>query len=130
MKSLIPLILLLGLVGCVPQNMIAKEGMLPGVCQNFKAEESDALSDTLFSNRTFWQAFDHYYKDKSPRKLVVFMDGTGNDKTKHTNVRKLYRLAVEQACSGVRVVPYYDKGVGAKCGLIAFVGEWLDEGRA
>ncbi len=91
--------------------------MLPEVCQNFKAEDPDALGDTYAANRAFWQSFNHYYeanKDKGPRKLVVFMDGTGNDKSKRTNVRKMYRLAVEQACHGVPVVPYYDKGVGAK----------------
>lgn len=117
MKTLVLFVLVLGIVGCVPQNMIAPKGMLPEVCQNFKAEDPDALSDTYAANRAFWQSFNNYYeanKDKGPKKLAVFMDGTGNDKSKRTNVRKMYRLAVEQACHGVPVVPYYDKGVGAK----------------
>ena len=117
MKTLVLFVLVLGIAGCVPQNMIAPKGMLPEVCQNFKAEDPDALSDTYAANRAFWQSFNNYYeanKDKGPKKLVVFMDGTGNDKSKRTNVRKMYRLAVEQACHGVPVVPYYDKGVGAK----------------
>lgn len=72
MKTLALVILTLGIAGCVPQNMTAKTGMLPDVCQNFKAEGPDALSDTYVANRAFWQAFNNYYevnKDKRPKKL-------------------------------------------------------------
>ena len=109
-------------VGCVPKGMLAQnDGELPSLCGSFKAMEVDGLSDTYVANREFWKAFDNRYASDSkkpeatePRKLIVFMDGTGNDKTASTNVRKLYRLAVQQACKGSPIIPYYDKGVGAK----------------
>lgn len=96
-------------VGCVPKGMLAQnDGELPSLCGSFKAMDVDGLSDTYVANREFWKAFDNRYARDSkkpeatePRKLIVFMDGTGNDKTASTNVRKLYRLAVQQACKGV-----------------------------
>ncbi len=108
--------------GCVPNGMLAQnEGDPPRLCREFKATDEDGLSDTYVANRAFWRTFNTHYskKDSRPdsngrRKLLVFMDGTGNDKSSSTNVRKLYRLAVQHACSGKRIVPYYDKGVGAK----------------
>lgn len=110
------------LLGCVPKDMIPKnEGEPPSLCMEFKATDTDGLSDTYVANRAFWRTFNAHYSRKNAisdsddhRKLVVFMDGTGNDKSSSTNVRKLYRLAVQHACSGKRIIPYYDKGVGAK----------------
>ncbi len=102
------------LVGCVPSQMRVGKNGLPVLCETFVAEGPDELSDTYVANREFWKVFNNHFHDSAPRKLVVFMDGTGNDKLSHTNVRRLYRLAVQQACSGNRVVPYYDKGVGSK----------------
>lgn len=46
------------------------------------------------------------------RKLVVFLDGTWNDHTTHTNILKLYNLAMEHAKDHA-IIPYYDKGVGS-----------------
>lgn len=53
------------------------------------------------------------YENK--RKLIVFMDGTGNNESSNTNIWKLYKASLRYACSGDNpVIPYYDKGVGAK----------------
>ncbi len=49
---------------------------------------------------------------KTPRKLAVFMDGTGNTDLSKTNIWQMYRLAVQNACNGEPVLPYYMKGVG------------------
>lgn len=101
--------------GCGANQMRAsEEGGNPRVCKDFVAETSDHLNDSYMANRHLWQTFNERYQDSKPRKLVVFMDGTGNNKSSSTNVRKLYRLSVQQACSGIPVIPYYDKGVGAK----------------
>ncbi len=122
MNLLAMIMLAMIIAGCVPKGMLAQnEGELPRLCDSFKAMDSDGLSDTYLANRDFWKTFDKRYardpqkpEGSKPRKLIVFMDGTGNDKTSSTNVRKLYRLAVQHACKGNRVIPYYDKGVGAK----------------
>ena len=45
-----------------------------------------------------------------PRQLVVFMDGTGNDVTSRTNVRRLYEMTV--SLHRLEVIAYYDPGVG------------------
>ena len=45
-----------------------------------------------------------------PRQLVVFMDGTGNDVTSRTNVRRLFEMTV--SLHRPEVIAYYDPGVG------------------
>lgn len=102
------------LAGCASSPMLAGENGYPGICKKFMAEAVDELADSYLANRDLWETFNTRYAEDSRRRLVVFMDGTGNDKSSHTNVRKLYRLAVQQACSGQPIIPYYDKGVGAK----------------
>ena len=45
-----------------------------------------------------------------PRQLVVFMDGTGNDVTSRTNVRRLFEMTV--SLHRPDFIAYYDPGVG------------------
>jgi hypothetical protein len=122
MKVFLAILTVIFIGGCIPNEMRAeRDGDYPRLCKTFKATESDQIADTFVANRALWQTFNARYttstqvpESAKPRKLVVFMDGTGNDKTASTNVRKLYRLAVQHACKGNRIVPYYDKGVGSK----------------
>ncbi|ULA63231.1 MAG: conserved exported protein of unknown function [Nitrospira sp.] len=114
MKAILLIISIVALAGCTTSPMLAGENGYPGICKEFMAEAVDELDDSYLANRDLWETFNKRYEKDSGRRLVVFMDGTGNDKSNHTNVRKLYRLAVQQACSGQPVIPYYDKGVGAK----------------
>lgn len=87
---------------------------LPSICKNYSITGPDEASDTFSGNQKAWEEIDSYYKSHQGRKLALFLDGTGNSKTDSSNVRVLYRLALAQACQGTPVVPYYDKGVGAK----------------
>jgi len=84
------------------------------VCEN---EKNSSLKAGRPSVKKVWKVINKKYNKASykGRKLVVFMDGTGNDKSSNTNIWKLYKLSVQHACSGNNpVIPYYDKGVGAK----------------
>lgn len=45
------------------------------------------------------------------RRLVVFIDGTRNDRDTFTNVRRLYEIVSNR--SDPAIITYYDKGVGA-----------------
>lgn len=85
------------------------------ICSDFKYTDKDDISDNYSKVYKIWRVFDEYY-DNAPngRKLAVFLDGTNNDGKDATNVRDMYRLAIANACNGVPVIPYYDKGVGAK----------------
>ncbi len=81
------------------------------------AEKNNQLRGGWDSVKKTWKAVNEHYNKATNkrRKLVVFMDGTGNDKSSNTNIWKLYKLSVRHACSGDNpVIPYYDKGVGAK----------------
>ncbi|MCX7089511.1 MAG: DUF2235 domain-containing protein [Methylococcales bacterium] len=89
----------------------------PEICRNFDYAGKDTISDSYTNTYKLWRDFDDYYDDvRAPngRKLAVFLDGTNNDKDNATNIRDMYRLAIAQACQNIPVVPYYDKGVGAK----------------
>ncbi|MCK4840261.1 MAG: DUF2235 domain-containing protein [Methylococcales bacterium] len=81
-------------------------------------ETINSPDDSYNDVNKVWKAINDYYNKeeyKGKRKLVVFMDGTGNTKVDKTNVWKLYKLSLQQACTGASpVIPYYDKGVGAK----------------
>jgi len=114
MRVLMVMLSVMAIVGCATSPMLGGKDAKPAFCKNFVAEASDDLDDSFSGSREVWESFNKFYQDDKQRKLVVFMDGTGNDKSTSTNVRKLYRLSVQQACSGKAVIPYYDKGVGAK----------------
>ncbi len=71
--------------------------------------------DTYNGVKDTWSAINKRYIGSEKRKLVVFMDGTSNTKSDNTNIWKLYKLSLKHACTGSNpVIPYYDKGVGAK----------------
>lgn len=71
------------------------------------------VEDGYFKIRDRWKLFDCLYRDtsKGSRKLVVLLDGTENTSKDNTIIWRLYNQALEQAASGARVIPYYDKGV-------------------
>lgn len=113
--KVLPLVLLSFLLtGCAVFSIPADHTGLPTFCNGFIAEISQEPGDSYLTNRNLWKTLNQRYNHAHPRKLVVFMDGTGNDKDDSSNIRKLYRLSLEQACNGVPLIPYYDKGVGAK----------------
>jgi hypothetical protein len=87
---------------------------LPSICQNADYLGPDGITDSFIGNQKIWSEFNDYYSDENGRKLVVFLDGTGDDKEDSSNIRVLYRMAVSQACLNKPVIPYYDKGIGAK----------------
>ncbi len=108
---------------------------LPSFCKDFdytKKEEGvnlfgnvkndSEIGDTFFYNLKTWKEFNEYYGSKNNRKLAVFMDGTGNTAEDSTNIRNLYRMAVDQACKGKPIIPYYDKGVGTHNWFEKFFG--------
>ena len=87
------------------------------------------LSDNDDDVRRLWQYFDQRYQHKNSRNLIVFIDGTNNDKKSNTNIWKLYTLATRQACSGEPVIPYYHEGVGTSFGnliLGSLTGQGVD----
>lgn len=114
MKTLLLSLLCIQLTGCALFSIPADHTGLPKFCNGFIAEISQEPGDSYLTNRNIWMTLNKHYNHAHPRKLAVFMDGTGNDKEDSSNIRKLYRLSLEQACNGVPLIPYYDKGVGAK----------------
>ena len=53
------------LLGCVPKDMIPKnEDEPPSLCMEFKATDTDGLSDTYVANRAFWRTFNAHYSRK------------------------------------------------------------------
>lgn len=59
-----------------------------------------------------WKQLACRYKATQGRKLLVFLDGTANNKQSSTNIWRLYDLALKAADHGQPVIPYYDRGVG------------------
>jgi len=51
------------------------------------------------------------YEHEGPRKILVFTDGTNNNRDSRTNVRRLYEIIANQDREDIAV--YYDQGVGA-----------------
>lgn len=54
--------------------------------------------------------------DTMSRKILIFMDGTGNNdnsNTSNTNLLQLYNLSLEKK-EGARIIPFYIQGVGSK----------------
>ena len=51
------------------------------------------------------------YNYDKPRKILIFTDGTNNDRESRTNVRRLYELISNQ--DRLDIAAYYDPGVGS-----------------
>lgn len=60
--------------------------------------------------------------EPAPRKIVVVIDGTGNDQTSRTNAARLYELAVNQNRPGLSV--FYTEGVGTDGRVVGAVTGW------
>lgn len=58
--------------------------------------------------------FAEQYKDHADRNLLVFMDGTGNDKSTNTNIYQMYQSSVKKAEMGTAIIPFYIEGVGSE----------------
>ncbi len=58
----------------------------------------------------------------APKKLLVFIDGTGNDESSHTNVAKLYNLVTLQ--ENENIIAIYIEGVGTKGKAIGLAMGW------
>lgn len=81
-------------------------------CKDYDAKAAEGIEDGYRKVRKRWQLINKcLYSDQGPRKLVVLLDGTENTKKDNTNIWRMYNQALEQANSGARVIPYYDKGV-------------------
>ncbi|WP_449432618.1 phospholipase effector Tle1 domain-containing protein [Pseudomonas putida] len=68
--------------------------------------------DSYRKVKTRWQQLNCRYANEPSRSLLVFLDGTGNNKKTSTNIWRMYDLALRAADQGMPVVPYYDQGVG------------------
>ena len=130
MRHCFLIVLVLALFGCAATPLIVqKEKAKPAVCSILTPDAEDKVGDTETANREIWTSFNNYYRDRDQRKLAVFFDGTANDKDDSTNVRRLYLLALEQACDGTPIIPYYDKGVGSRGGVVSrFLGLVVGQG--
>ena len=51
------------------------------------------------------------YSTKKPKNILIFNDGTGNDRDTRTNIRRLFEIIANQ--DRPDIYAYYDKGVGA-----------------
>lgn len=118
MKKFLMVTMLWFMTGCTTGTYVMKPDSLvaskPDVCNASVINGPDLIKDGDTGNYKIWTALNHYYDNWPGRKLVVFLDGTGNDKEDSSNIRVLYRLALEQSCHDKPVIPYYDRGVGAK----------------
>lgn len=91
-------------------------------CPGADAFPFSKQDDSYEKVRARWMLLNCLHKGPSPRKLVVLLDGTANDKEDFTNVWRLYHLALARSLAekndkdsdkgGQRVIPFYDKGVG------------------
>lgn len=91
----------------------------PSICKNYNYKNLTDLPDSNLKSRKIWEVFNEYFKNRPERKLIVFFDGTANSASDLTNIRVLYKLAVQRACDGDAIIPFYDKGVGtSKVGMI------------
>lgn len=90
-------------------------------CPGSKAFPFSKQDDSYEKVRARWKLLNCLHKGPSPRKLVVLLDGTANDKEDSTNIWRLYNLALARSIAdkndddtngGQRVIPFYDKGVG------------------
>ena len=98
--------------GCFLANTSAKYQFTE--CSVLPNIDMKTISDSYNKNRKLWKALNLKYADHDKRKLVIFFDGTGNNGKDRSNIREMYNLAVKEACNGKAIIPFYDKGVGAK----------------
>ncbi|MFJ4348695.1 phospholipase effector Tle1 domain-containing protein [Pseudomonas sp. NPDC089401] len=101
----------------LPDSQTAQVGgalSIPAHC--IKPDDIDLSNgepdDNYYKVKTRWQQLNCRYADPPSRSLLVFLDGTANNKKSSTNIWRLYDLALTAADSGSRIVPYYDQGVG------------------
>ncbi|MDK9708531.1 MAG: DUF2235 domain-containing protein [Desulforhopalus sp.] len=112
---ILAIITLISTSGCGGKQPIVFRDTDTSSCKKEYTELSyDKIGDSYQENQEIWSEINERYRGVKNRKLLVFMDGTGNDKTDSSNIRVLYRLALAQSCTGKPIIPYYDKGVGAK----------------
>lgn len=94
--------------------LVQKARGCPGV-DTFPFSKPD---DAYEKVRARWALLNCLHKGPEPRKLVVLLDGTANDKEDSTNIWRLYNLALSSSLAdknspdSSRVIPFYDKGVG------------------
>src|SRR5450830_1133507 len=69
-------------------------------------------NDGYYKVKTRWQQLACRYSNKPSRSLLVFLDGTANNKQTSTNIWRMYDLALSAADAGAPIIPYYDQGVG------------------
>lgn len=85
----------------------------PGCIRDGETDLRNAATNDTYKQVTArWKQLDCRYRSTEGRKLVVFLDGTANNKESSTNIWRLYDLAVKAANDGQPVIPYYDQGVG------------------
>ncbi|PIA77699.1 hypothetical protein BFR04_09695 [Gaetbulibacter sp. 4G1] len=60
--------------------------------------------------------------NSKPKKLLVFIDGTGNSESSNTNIAKLYNLVTLQENKNIQAV--YIEGVGTKGKVIGLATGW------
>lgn len=77
-------------------------------------DKMDDIKGGFFPSMDLSDVFNDIYQDAPNRKLAVFMDGTGNTDKTRSNVWILYTLAIEKACAGDPIIPYYEEGVGSQ----------------
>jgi len=67
------------------------------------------------------------YDEVTERKIVIFIDGTGNISASNTNIWKLYTLASIESCDSP-IIPFYHKGIGTSWGLHSYVEQIFGSG--
>ena len=87
-------------------------------CKGIADLDTDAANDSYFKVQARWRLLNCVHSAmQKPRKLVVLLDGTANDKNDSTNIWQLYNMALirsltETEKGGSRIIAYYDQGVG------------------
>lgn len=102
-----------------PDKMLVQKAQDCAGSNDFPFSEKDDAYDKV---RARWKLLNCIHKGPERRKLVVFLDGTANDKEDSTNIWRLYNLALARSLAdandkdatkgGQRVIPFYDQGVG------------------
>ncbi|WP_095147840.1 DUF2235 domain-containing protein [Pseudomonas sp. Irchel s3a18] len=86
-------------------------------CQGIDQLDPNAANDGYFKVQARWSLLNCIHSNGKPRKLVVLLDGTANDKDDSTNIWQMYNMALIRSLAdtgqgGEPVIAYYDKGVG------------------
>jgi hypothetical protein len=110
--------MILSLTACMHAEPEAKisTGALSVPPRCIKPGDSDLSNgepnDGYYKVKTRWQQLACRYSNKPSRSLLVFLDGTANNKETSTNIWRMYDLALSAADAGAPIIPYYDQGVG------------------